>query len=155
MNKEIKYYTPDIEAFHVGFEYEFLNNSDFKKGLNTWRPSTFVNGQHITEYALENLYRVKYLDKEDIEEVFGKNIIKYESFYGKQYTTDNYYELEIKTGPVDETRTRFRLRIKGDNKLTIEKAGWDLIFDGNFIFQGYIKNKSELKILLKQLNIKK
>lgn len=60
-----KYYTPEIEEFHIGFEYEF------NVGNTTW--TKFIFDLDRPDKVLENfklnpqLFRVKYLDKEDIE----------------------------------------------------------------------------------------
>ena len=64
-----KYYTPEIEEFHVGFEYEFRHD-DFKEDgwikystpeFNPEREDSFIGKSDLSEY------RVKYLDREDIE----------------------------------------------------------------------------------------
>lgn len=126
-----KYYTPTIEEFHVGFEYEWNNpNED-----DIWRDS--IACREDCYYAVEDLihefrfnYRVKYLDKEDIESL-GFKYIENNSFESNE---DNYLSLEY---------------FKDDK-------GWYLTYSENesqFGFGGWIKNKSELITLLKQLSI--
>lgn len=159
---ENKYYQPTLDEFHVGFEYEELINND----MLSIRPDNHVDDIQWYKTKLSDNYisfgelpskikyeqvRVKYLDKEDIESLgFEKEFIYINKRGGIQ---DRYYPLEIKIGPVDETKVRFRLRSYDNNKITIEKADWDLRFYGDFIFIGYIKNKSELNKLIKQLDI--
>ncbi len=53
-----KYYTPSIEEFHVGFEYEFFHN-------NEWRKQTFSLIDGWPKDLKDS--KVKYLDQEDIE----------------------------------------------------------------------------------------
>ena len=116
-----KYYTPKIEEFHVGFEYESLVLNKWRKGDN-----------QFPRYYLPNEarnYRVKYLDREDIES-FGF------------FTEDNgecYNKLEGFT-----IFGLYPWEKPNEYKITIEN---------NTVFLGIIKNKSELKKLLKQLDI--
>lgn len=80
--KSSKYYTPQIEEFHVGFEFEF-------SGLdNNWNKQPFTSQKVLREESeyfglytlswvkkifnnkdmpIENYMRVKYLDSVDIE----------------------------------------------------------------------------------------
>jgi len=128
-----KYYTPKIEEFYVGFEYEY-------KMMGTWDKATFddlittdTDGALLdyipTENSL-NSFRVKYLDKEDIEYLGFKHIGN-NSFESNE---DNYLSLEY-----------FK-----------EEKGWYLTYSENesqFGFGGWVKNKSELRKLMQQLNI--
>ena len=62
-----KFYVPDISEFYVGFEYEWSREGE---GATDWTKSimTISNGSVIDQDAWKiNKYRVKYLDKEDIE----------------------------------------------------------------------------------------
>lgn len=77
LNKSItsKYYTPEIEEFHVGFECEYkstINN-------NTYWTSLKLEKEHFSDDHYYNPFRlflrVKYLDKEDIESL-GFNFYK-------------------------------------------------------------------------------
>lgn len=131
-----KYYTPRIEEFHVGFQYESLDS-----GNNTWNSVLLTDKimlqnlvfplqnkqqgflSYINDELNKNNIRVKYLDKEDIE-----------SFGFIQTIKDQYYKDD------------FELLI--DDDLFIQ-----IIKDDSFMFQGTIKNKSELKKLLIQLGI--
>ena len=150
-----KYYTPDISEFHFGFEYETANPYESK-----W-VKVIVNGEYDTVGDL-NLYiptgqslKVKYLDKEDIESldweytnnIQDKNVLKFRKW-------NDYYKLED-------------AEIMGDSSdyiyydfLNYNIKTKELIIHNNEefgdyyqIFEGAIKNKSELKILLKQIGI--
>lgn len=131
-----KYYTPTIEEFHIGFEYEWLNeNSDWVKEETPTEIS--INGFDEQVYGL----RVKYLDKEDIESLGFKYEKTHagttESFYIKD-TFDNIYDyigLDYDTD-INYLRIYF-CNTEGDNTL----------------FQGNIKNKSELIKVLKMIGI--
>lgn len=89
---ENKYYTPKIEEFHVGFEYQYAKN--FMDGTvktkeefdnATWIDETLIvnNALPYIERALNGTnassgfcgIRVKYLDQEDLDEL-GWEVIK-------------------------------------------------------------------------------
>ena len=138
----MKYYTPEIEEFHVGFEYEWNNSNED----DVWKTSVADNEDcyHAVQDIINNLdrkYRVKYLDKEDIESLGfeyqdGKMIKDYsDDFIYKpnnnlQYNLTYVYEQNI-------------LRIHVEDLVYFEESY-------NYLFQGTIKNKSELKKLLNQ-----
>ena len=144
MKKEL-YYTPSIDEFHVGFEFEML---EYNYEGNDYYPSIFGNllinnngSQYTTEiktyvtYIKNEHVRVKYLDKEDLESL---GFFYYSKFEG-------HYE-------------EWHFDVKSNIKLTLYLKS-DLPFISIYkkhncsIFAGTIKNKSELKVLLKQLNI--
>lgn len=115
-----KYYTPKIEEFHIGFEYEWLDDDD--KWIKETSPIEITKeGFDEQTYGL----RVKYLDKEDIESLGFVKWIDRENYDLEEY------------------------QLHKNNNLNIS------IYDdaSNLIFIGDIKNKSELKKLLKRLNI--
>lgn len=134
---ENKYYIPSIEEFHVGFEYEELemgSKEKFNKTiLDEWDGlSGYIDGTtDLYEIARgRKKVRVKYLDKEDIESLGFEVYDKYEDHFIKDNTVIHYRNEAGELYPID-------------------------IFIGkqSYMFMR-IKNKSELKILLKQLNIK-
>ena len=151
---ETKYYTPKIEEFHVGFEFEYLNLK------NQWIKSddfsdTFLNddidtvsevGRHLDNSEI----RVKLLDREDIESLGWGNLAT--NAFG--YTTYSIFEKlsfgdvisTLSTYIVDDTLT-FLIR------KTIELNKPSRTIDNN-TFCGTIKNKSELQKLMNQLGIK-
>lgn len=138
---ENKYYTPTIEEFHVGF------NCYYKAILldNTWTPVTISYEWMASLFdEIENmdlsLYRVKYLDREDIESLDWE----YCPNYGIE---ENYGIMFTKRDPNYEGTLNMQLKYWfTNNRLNIYKPGC-------VVFDGTIKNKSELKILLKQLGI--
>jgi hypothetical protein len=149
-----KYYTPKIEEFHVGFEYQYNNASTRPKEEQEWSDTKTASGMAIesAEYdmsdqppenereARRNGFRVKHLDREDIESFgfFAATSSGMANSYGKR---DSKNEL------------RFVLHEQHQDK-TI-KIECVLYYDAGkrTIFEGTIKNKSELKRLLKQLGI--
>lgn len=132
---ENEYYTPTIEEFHVGFEYEYMktyNPIDHK-----WYKAIVDKCQVGLDFSDSSVYRVKYLDKEDIESLgfeYRKDELVERVGSGKLYLKP-YYKLTT-------WRNGLEVRIvrKPDTKYQI-------------IFEGQIKNKSELKKILKQLRI--
>jgi hypothetical protein len=130
-----KHYTPTIEEFYVGFEYEV-------KKEESWFRCFYSQGSLVDIYYKYNddldsidfeadTIRVKYLDQEDIESL---GFITYDD------TTFDKGDLQI--------RFNCLLQKKGQGLGLI-------IYDGysGIIFTGYIKNKSELVKLFKQLDI--
>ena len=127
-----KYYTPELDEFHIGFEYEICYD-------DMW----FI--RDIPFYPLvennNNKYRVKYLDKEDIESLGFKLI--------KHHPGTESYDYENLKNPylyLDITYNHF-------DKIFVRIYEEEIQDDSFNYFSGNIKNKSELKKLLKQLNI--
>ncbi len=146
-----KYYTPTIDEFYVGFEYEWNNSNED----NEWRSSIanvedcYYAVRDIEQYIDYNNYRVKYLDKEDIESLGWK-------FIGK--TIDNWYELVIDRPAVMSAYTNSRYVLQHDFRtnqgVVIMAYDYSSGETGEHdIYRGSCKNKSELKKLLKQLKI--
>jgi hypothetical protein len=131
-----KYYTPSIEEFRVGFEFEFRHSDYKEKG---WIKYTTPNLNIEEEdcpfscigYSLEE-YRVKYLDQSDIESlgfILNENSnIYHKDKYTLQYCQSMNNHVEVYSN--------------------IFKEGYN-----DNLFNGKVKNKSELKVLLKQLGI--
>jgi hypothetical protein len=129
---ENKYYTPEIEEFHVGFELEYNNNSIVFG--NTWKKLT-MNLEDFEE--IENYkrieYRVKYLDREDMESLGYLPWVKNSITHFVKDSIHIYFLPAIdENGPI--------VHIK------------DAVED-TWVFKGYIKNKSELKRILKMIGI--
>jgi len=128
MEENNKYYTPTIEEFHIGFEYQrLINNKWVDETYDPW--DDFLAGDVLFCISEQSL-RVKYLDKEDIESLgwYGNN-----NYY---LHSEGSYKLQIEHHPKYST-------------ISIESLG-------GFKYYGYlesIKNKSELKRLMKQLGI--
>ena len=125
------YYTPVISEFHVEFEYEVLD-PDTKEYYKWVISDKYELQEAFDEYPL---VRVKFLDREDVEGLGWKYVPDLSEGDGNM----RWYDL-------------FKL-----NEFTITLGlieGSEIIRKGkNTIFEGVIKNKSELKKLMKQLNI--
>lgn len=148
MDDQNKYYTPRLEEFHVGFEYEMksmfgdgtvktqkqYDDADWGKEVFTIGCFPYVE-RTMTGKNSQNLppaIRVKHLDREDIES-FG---FKHKGSLWFQNQESGYRAVKIR-------------KWKG---LEVDIYRHDSIEDVR-IFSGKIKNKSELKRLLKQLEI--
>lgn len=155
MKKEDNYYTPTIEEFHVGFEFEF-------SGLDGhWKPYPFEkqiifknkeesginNGLFTLEWVgnifseskldLSQRLRVKYLDKEDIQSfgwVLKEEITRQQIYCFEKTINGDKYTLTL----WEEVIPQIKIEVHD-------------YYD--IIHSVFIKNKSELKRLLKQLNI--
>lgn len=132
---ENKYYTPEIEEFCVGFEVE-VNQIDSNWKSYGWEKEVIredFNFKLASDYI--GLYRVKHLDKEDIERLGWKFISEP---YDKYFKLNENYSLYLE--PEDKKNVRI-----------IYTNDWGDI--SHPIFSGTIKNKSELRKLMQQLNI--
>jgi hypothetical protein len=129
---ENKYYTPTIEEFHVGFECEICDsNNDWSIAKSTL---TSFDTDYLVEVIQKKRARVKYLDREDIESLGwisttvsdGANYLMGGFYFN---ITDNQgHKWDVSIYSMDETNSQFH-------------------------FLGRIKNKSELKKLMQQLQI--
>ena len=147
-----KYYTPTKEEFYIGFEYELrdldgskttLSNNPNKhvfiyKNVFEKKTALFEDFNIINIRLSDNKIRVKYLDRSDIEDLgFTIKTTSYGIYYIK-----GEYKIEYSWNK--------KLIISQQNKLLKTESFEN---EGNILFIGDVKNKSELKILLKQLNI--
>jgi hypothetical protein len=148
---ENKYYIPSIEEFHVGFEYErvsyggkLLPGSPIIKEWHKeilsddafdWNDVTDVynEGKQCTDI------RVKCLDQSDIESLgfLQHSESKYHYFKGGERTYKDYI---------------YEISHREDSHFTQVIANTNPKFS-RLLFEGTIKNISELKVLLKQLGI--
>ena len=165
--QEVKYYVPKIEEFCVGFECEIndikLNKpSTFKGGKfeDNWvkykfdgRPLKWLQGYHsdisFFEIDLERI-RVKYLDKEDIESL---TFVFYKEF-PVNYMEETCYtfhseELNLMLGFYPKSSViSFATKDPSKNRVFLDTS-----VDPNRINMVKVKNKSEFKKLLKQIDI--
>jgi hypothetical protein len=127
---ENKYYTPTIEEFYVGFQFEYNSEifEDWKKCDNASSEDCYHAIQDISQ-SLETKYRVKYLDKDDIESLGFKEVEF--GIYIKDKTKYDKYTFDARS-----------------SKVSIRNSIYNECW-----FWGTIKNKSELVRLLKQLDI--
>ena len=147
-----KYYTPTIEELisHVAEGenifcevygtsnlLELKNNKGFKNLISFFNSHCSLENDKLISLD-ESLYRIKCLDKEDIESLgFKMRTTSYDPYYIKdQYKIEYAYDK--------------RLIISENTRMVVDK-----VFDypGDTLFMGIIKNKFELKKLLIQLNI--
>lgn len=140
--EDSKYYTPRIEEFHVGFEFEEEFHAPNwnklikpPKDLYEWvhlKLDTSHSISRITSKIKKSKVRVKYLDQEDIESLGFKFMLDagVEIWFEEQKEIYSLY-----------------LRNRGSVKIT-KKIEEDFIIS---LFEGKIKNKSELKKILKQI----
>ena len=170
MNKEDKYYTPSIEEFHVGFEYEELEFIYTDKGWYTEKKNKFVKKVFVGTNYLESYYltervkrglfnssiRVKYLDKEDIEDLGFKYDNNAEPIPSRRdWEVPKLDEFELPLAFIKDTQDingkAWYLYLYKDGAVWIEYIK-DCCGMG-YLFKGTIKNKSELKVLLKQIGV--
>jgi len=141
----MKYYTPEIDEFHVGFECEIQSSWGMQKGIypSILREDTLTGfqlqkiGETETLKKVISGIRVKYLDKKDIESL---GFSYYKTHPGMEQMEFDKGEYELTYDPNFKGKQWLRINLEGEGDVTL--------------FSGSIKNLSELKILLKQLNIK-
>lgn len=143
-----KFYVPEIEEFHIGFEFEYLphrRNWVLELSGDKWIKETFsgscgIDGEsevyEITSMIEDKHCRVKHLDREDIESLGWEH--QRQGTYTRKEEDLHFYFLKTLSSEF------------GDNKIEIRCAHPSLQY-GNFL--GECKNKSELKRVLKQLGI--
>ncbi len=140
---ESKYYTPIIEEFYVGFEYEYKNHDGTIKDISTidWKKGRVysINDLVYIERGLKAAKntRIKYLDSSDLESFGWK-----QSKLPWQFHNDNseFYFF------IPEGSTNFE--ILGKDIICISSKRYD-----DTIFRGKIKNKSELQQVLKMIGV--
>ena len=138
-----KYYTPEIEEFHVGFEYEILEMGSKTK----YHPATLNDCDDLTgDYdgltllyeiaSKRHLVRVKHLDREDIESLgFKRDLMRGNNVFSKSHPKNKSI--------ITTLRTYFEM----------DKGRVTLSSNARMFIDVDLKNKSELKRLLKQLGI--
>ena len=137
--EENKYYVPGIDEFFVGLEFEewenpaFTNEEWIAKKIEYFTDLEYVCipevDKHLENYVLgTSLFRVKYLDSEDIGNL---GLIKDPS--GERYFELNGYQLYI------GMHSKYNITIYNDDEI--------------ITFQGYIRNKSELQQVLKMIGV--
>lgn len=131
---EKEYYQPTIEEFHIGFEFEFLT------GSKEWKP--FIFEENRCEALFDNFkkspqsFRVKLLDSFDItsEGFFFTKVIEYDQITWSHFEGNSF-------GIAAAMNNHFRI-------VSLKRDGFPILFDG------CIKNRSQLRIIIKQLIIR-
>jgi len=160
-----KFYVPELSEFHMGFEYERIEPVLVDKGWHKiytkqWVPKIaderyimhYYGGWEFKRDLEDKLIRIKYLCKEDIVDL------------GFKYISSKYTERDASGKLVERERNGYKKDL-GHYELLLsyfESTKYVLIRlvpedEHNYCstrFLGVIKNKSELKQLLKQLKIK-
>lgn len=143
MNEEL-YYTPSIEEFHIGFEYEHLHGDysrkmvEMKKKWNTMVFDTSKSLSSMTKWILDGTIRVKKLDRADIES-FGFKL-----------------DILVKNGDTHYVKQGFRIILYGSHGgMTIGKEPGDGPFAvATVLYMGKgLLNKSLLKKELKLIGV--
>lgn len=143
-----KRYKPEIEEFHIGFEYvlieEFLDEEEcayYEEVPKTFLPGdkiTFEECVRVNGYALYHTL-VKYLDEEDIKslgfKLYATELTDPMRYYF-QHEDKNLY-LDFSYGSYDNDTVTIYYFTKINSRVDI--------------FKGTVKNKSELKQILKMI----
>ena len=121
-----KYYTPNIEEFHIGFEFEdsYGDGEYAKNSIDQLNIKDVISSFLDKEVDI----RVKYLDKQDLIELRFKPDPS-----GERYFELNGYQLYI------GMHSKYNITIYNDDEI--------------ITFQGYIRNKSELQQVLKMIGV--
>jgi hypothetical protein len=141
-----KYYTPDLTEFRIGFECEKYNPILDGHQIDVSKKGTW--SKYITDKWFPRIdpswFRVKYLDEEDIESIGFKHIGgKLLCDVGQEYSWNNKrYWVHL-----NYTKLSDHCVIK------IETSVEEYSIKTLVVHSIGIKNKSELLILFKQLNI--
>ncbi len=134
-----KYYTPELEEFHVGFEYYHATFKD--QELSKYIVDDSYDFSTLKEEIIGEVVRVKYLDREDIESLGG---VKIKDVHNGKHPSYDCFSFE---------RPKYEWFVVmfnyTDNWCTIHMEN----HTEDIRFYGAIKNKSELKRILKQLGI--
>jgi len=144
---DLEYYVPSIEEFHPGFEYEHLSDGLFEDSIEDfwgWYNRCFGEDSFDIDIVIEEFkkeserFRVKYLDKEDIESlgfkfVYNRNGVDTFSLDKEKRVLDYNY------------KTKKLILLIGDSETYYHNC--------QTIFDGHINNISELKIILKQIGV--
>jgi len=138
-----KYYTPEIEEFHVGFEYE-IRDPDFQgqSDEEEWKKKVFDRStlmDTLQHWKFFQDYRVKCLDEQDIKECGWKKSAEQRDLYSINWI-DN----------PNEKKNAIWMAKVNENKYQITdcRHTWHFV-----LFVGTIKNKSELKRIMKMICI--
>jgi hypothetical protein len=133
--KNGKYYTPSIEEFHVGFEFlaKDLHDNLVDETLRPEKMDENRSLRIISDWLKNDEIRVKHLDQEDIES-FGWFHDENECYYDGNWGDIALYHSD------------------GERKVRIVAYPHSPI-KSSILFNGTIRNKSELKRVLTQIGM--
>ena len=141
METNNKYYTPDKSEYHIGFEYQSLTDPRQPENDIAWSDEelrTEVDMMNVFKYMIEDDFlehRCKYLDKEDIQSLCNEFNYKLINTYKGPQGMERYDIIDSNGTILMEYITRCMTNFSiGNINITI-------------------RNKSELKVLFKQINI--
>jgi len=150
-----KYYTPEIEEFHVGFEYQREEYNDISR-WDEWYTTTIDTPWQLADYVMYlsnhgfSQTRVKKLDSEDIESLGWRPETIIDIFRGDGNDFSQGFSKKI--NEIDTyclIYTDGLLQIYLQHVYNLTSGNWSQ----QVKFEGTIKNKSELRRLMKQLGI--
>jgi hypothetical protein len=138
---KVKYYTPEMDEIFTGLECEVKNDDGEWQKYNFAKRVRFLDFLQVvlfTKHLKNNAVRAKCLDKDDIEECGWR-----------QMGEDYQYIIDVD----NSNREVFVLWFVGDvDKIKI----FYKTLNGNYEldhFRGTIKNKAELKFIMKRVGI--
>ena len=152
---ENKYYTPDLSEFHIGFEFEttyvlMTTGAQRKSGewaktkLKSYDTRWFFDSYQADAAPTE--FRVKFLDREDIESLGFKMIEPEKSNYGGKL-----FSCTKECWLGSNSPTEYRLHLGQHSKVLLTSSEHTSYGVNEQEMQLTIKNASELKRVLKQI----
>ena len=141
-----KHYSPEIEELYLGIEYQQFShlNGRWENRLLDYNRFMTILDEENNDWS-EHHIRIKYLDKEDIESLGFK-------LFNIREDRESIW-CQFKHISDDLTQIHCQLGLKFINKNKGVRINLSTRYDGHIGI--IIKNKSELKKLLKQLCITK
>lgn len=166
MEKEIKFYTPDLSEFHVGFECEWRLKElgsytetsawalDWHKhtiDINDFSDHDLADEFHNITKDYINEFRVKYLDAEDLKELGFQITMEEEKPYGYYFAGKKKYTAREKNKsvgiPADIRTVEVRCsHVKTDYSHIYLKLT-DSHFKGHMEFN--VRSKNDLRQILR------
>ena len=147
-----KYYTPELEEFCVGFEYEKKEDKIamyYPEGETYWHRCIYdlksIRISQLPTHLYKKNIRVKHLDREDIESLGFIPVIPSNVEDKKNYNVSCWVS--------NQYRASWQILDCGNSRYLITFGQHEFTNKSKDYFQGTIKNKTELRKLMKQLNI--
>jgi hypothetical protein len=150
---ENKYYIPEISEFHVGFEFEMkkAEQDEWVKMIYSYL-SDYCFDVHWfqdekKEVHVPDCIRVKYLDNYDVTELGFKDWRDVRGYWTASADTEIFPLIN------EDYYLNIHMTQNIRNGRIILESVFRKTAESYIIFDGIIKNKSELKKLLKQLQL--